>query len=460
MIKQNISRILIGAAGSGCGKTTFTCGLLRALQQVERKPVSFKCGPDYIDPMFHTEVLGIPSKNLDLFFAEENTVNYLLAKHGKMGDIAVMEGVMGYYDGLAGISSEASSFHLARATGTPALLLVDGRGKSLSLLAEIKGFLEFTEDSRIAGVILNRISPMMYPELKAMIEERLGVRVYGYVPKMDDCSLESRHLGLVTAKEIKDLQTIVNKLAEQIKKSVDLEAVVRLAESAQPVAFQKPELPDPCEKTVSIGVARDNAFCFYYEDNLELLRDLGAELVYFSPLSDNQLPEGISGLMLGGGYPELYLSRLSDHQTMRNQIKKAVEGGMPCVAECGGFMYLHDMLGGRDGSFYPMAGILEGQSYPTEKLGRFGYITLTAKRDNLLCKAGQQLKGHEFHYWDSTCTGDAFYAEKPLRSRSWECIHGMETLFAGYPHIYFYSNPQAAKNFLTACIRYEDEKVI
>ena len=455
MIKQNIPRILIGAGGSGCGKTTFTCGLLRALHQAGRRPVSFKCGPDYIDPMFHTEVLGIPSRNLDLFFTEENTVNYLLAKHSKMGDMVVMEGVMGYYDGLAGISSEASSFHLARATKTPALLLVDGRGKSLSLLAEIKGFLEFTEDSRISGVILNRISPMMYPELKAMIEDRLGVRVYGYIPKMDDCSLESRHLGLVTAKEIKDLQAIINRLAEQIKESVDLEAIIRLAEGAVPVACRKPELPAPCEKRISIGVARDNAFCFYYEDNLELLRELGADLVFFSPISDRALPEGISGLMLGGGYPELYLSQLAANETMRTCMKKAIEGGMPCMAECGGFMYLHDRLGGRDGSFYPMVGAIDGQSYPTKKLGRFGYITLTANHDNLLCRAGQQLKGHEFHYWDSTAAGDAFYAEKPLRSRSWECIHGRETLFAGYPHVYFYSNPQAAKNFLNACMGYE-----
>lgn len=456
MMNKTLPRVLIGAAGSGSGKTTFTCGLLQALADRGRKPISFKCGPDYIDPMFHTEVLGIPSKNLDLFFAESNTVNYLMAKQADKGDIAVIEGVMGYYDGLAGISTEASSYDLAKTTGTPAILLVDGRGKSVSLLAEIKGFLELYDESCIKGVILNRVSGMMYPELKQMIEEKLPVKVYGYLPKMEDCSLESRHLGLVTAKEIKDLQEIINRLAQQISKSVDLQAIEELAATAADVTYTEPPLPKPLDEPVTIAVAQDNAFCFYYQDNFELLEKLGAKLVPFSPVEDKHLPEGISGLIFGGGYPELYLPELEENKTIREEIREAVKHGMPCHAECGGFMYLHERLQGRDGKYYEMAGLVEGDSYPTEKLGRFGYITLTAQEDTLLCQKGEQLKGHEFHYWDSTNTGSAFTANKPLRKRQWDCIVSKDNLFAGYPHIYYYSNPKAAGSFLNACSEYSE----
>ena len=451
---RELPRLLIGAAGSGCGKTTFTCGLLRALLDAGKRPVSFKCGPDYIDPMFHTEVLDIPSRNLDLFFAPEDTARYLMEKHTRQADIAVIEGVMGYYDGLAGISPRASSHDLALKTGAPAVLLLDGRGKSVSLLAEIKGFLELENPSGIQGVILNRVSGMIYSELKALIESRLPVRVYGYLPVMEDCSLESRHLGLVTAKEIKDLQGILGRLAAQIRKTVDLEGLMELARSAKPLCSCAPELPRPLEEPVRVGIAQDAAFCFYYQDNLDLLAELGAEIVPFSPLQDRELPRDLCGLIFGGGYPELYLGQLSENAAMRREIRRAVEGGMPCLAECGGFMYLHEKLAGRDGVSYPMVGVVEGESFPEEKLGRFGYITLTAQEDTLLCKKGEQLKGHEFHYWDSTCPGAAFEAKKPLRERMWKCVVSRGALFAGYPHIYFYSNPVAAGRFAAACSAY------
>ena len=458
MIKKNLPRLLIGAAGSGCGKTTFTCGILQAFSDAGRKPVSFKCGPDYIDPMFHTEVLGIPSRNLDLFFSDENMVQFLMAKHGAKGDLAVAEGVMGYYDGLAGISKDASTYDLGRATKTPAILLVDGRGKSVSLLAEIKGFLELEPESGIKGIVLNRVSAMIYPELKDMIEAQLPVTVYGYLPKMEECSLESRHLGLVTAKEMKNLQQIIRRLADQISETVDVQGLIKLAQEAEELSYEPPLLPKPAEKEITIGVARDPAFCFYYEDNLELLKQLGARLAFFSPMEDEKLPEGAAGLIFGGGYPELYLSKLSNNNLLRNQIRGAVQKGMPCFAECGGFMYLQQTLQGQDGRTYPMAGVITGESFPLGKLSRFGYITLTAQKDTVLCKKGQQIKGHEFHYWDSTHPGDAFHAQKPLRKKNWQCIVAENRLFAGYPHLYFYSNPEAAKNFLTACIAFQKER--
>lgn len=464
MEQRTIPRIMIAAAGSGSGKTTVTCGLLQAFQNREKKLTSFKCGPDYIDPMFHSEVLGIKSRNLDLFFTDEATTKYLLCKNAGTADLAVIEGVMGYYDGLAGKSADCSSYDLARKTQTPVILVVDCKGMSVSIVALIKGFMEMRRDHSIRGVILNRIPPMLYEDIKSLIEEELSLEVMGYLPVMTDCQLESRHLGLVTATEIGNLKEILATLAEQTEASLDLDRILEIAEEAQPIHC---EIPAEIEKIrdeysnalnlsdanraappVRIAVAMDKAFCFYYQDNLELLEELGAEIVPFSPLKDRALPVDIQGLILGGGYPELYLEQLAKNKSMLQSIKRAVDSGMPCLAECGGFMYLHQWIKDRDGVQYEMAGAIEGESFPTQKLTRFGYITLTALEDNVLCRKGSELKGHEFHYWDSTNTGNGFHAQKPLRKTNWDCIITNGNLWAGYPHIHFYSNIEAAIEFL------------
>ncbi|MDD3169548.1 MAG: cobyrinate a,c-diamide synthase [Eubacteriales bacterium] len=454
MEQKNIPRIMIAAAGSGSGKTTVTCGLLQAFLNRGWKPASYKCGPDYIDPMFHSEVLGIKSRNLDLFFTDENTTNYLLCRNAGTADLAVLEGVMGYYDGLAGKSTDCSSYDLSRKTGTPVILVADCKGMSASIVALIKGFIELRKDHCIKGVILNRIPPMLYEEIKNLIEEELPIEVLGYLPVMADCRLESRHLGLVTAKEIGNLQEIITKVAAQMTASVDLDRILAIAEEAPSIRFQIPEAikriraQTKHEAGVKIAVAMDKAFCFYYQDNLDLLAELGAELIPFSPLEEKALPSDIQGLILGGGYPELYLEQLSGNQTMLESIRGAIEGGLSCLAECGGFMYLHQWMKDRDGTRYRMAGVIEGESFPTERLTRFGYLTLTALEDNLLCAKGTELKGHEFHYWDSTNTGHGFQAKKPLRKTSWDCMIIKGNLLAGYPHIHFYSNIEAAIEFL------------
>jgi len=464
MEQRTIPRIMIAAAGSGSGKTTVTCGLLQAFLNRGKKLASFKCGPDYIDPMFHSEVLGIKSRNLDLFFTDEDTTKYLLCKNAGTADLAVLEGVMGYYDGLAGKSTDCSSYDLARKTQTPGILVVDCKGMSVSIVALIKGFIEMRRDHGIRGVILNRIPPMLYEDIKRLIEEELSLEVLGYLPVLADCQLESRHLGLVTAKEIGNLKEILARLAEQTEASVDLDRILELAKEASPIPYQVPEeIKKILEKAssvlnpsvvnsaippVKIAVAMDKAFCFYYQDNLELLEELGAEIVPFSPLKDGVLPAGIKGLILGGGYPELYLEQLARNKSMLQSIKKAIGSGMPCLAECGGFMYLHQSIKDRDGVEYEMAGVIEGESVPMQKLTRFGYITLTALEDNVLCAKGSELKGHEFHYWDSTNTGNGYHAQKPLRKANWDCIITNRNLWAGYPHIHFYSNIEAAVEFL------------
>ena len=463
---MNMPRILLGAAASGSGKTMITCGILQALVNRGLKVSSFKCGPDYIDPMFHTTVIGTRSRNLDTFFTGENLTNYLLAKNAAGTDISVMEGVMGYYDGLGGISAEASAYDLARVTRTPAVLIVNTKGMSLSVLAQIKGFLEYRENSQIQGVILNQMSPMIYQEVRQLIEEQLPVKVYGYVPVIGDFVLESRHLGLVMPEEVEGLSRKVKGLAAVMEESLDLDGLIRLAQTAPEPVYEKPEIPsmfdtaqDSCQKpAVTIAVARDSAFCFYYQDNLDLLAKMGAELVEFSPIKDSHLPEQADGLLLGGGYPELFAKELSENTSMLESVRQAVGRGMPLMAECGGFMYLHNRMEGMDGVSYSLAGVIDGEAYRTEKLGRFGYIELTANEDQMAAAAGETVRGHEFHYFDSTSCGGSFLARKPLRKRSWNCIHGTDTMAAGFPHLHYYSNMKVPFGFICRCEEYRKIK--
>lgn len=444
---QRVPRVLIAGTGSGCGKTTVTCALLRALTDRGLRVGAFKCGPDYIDPMFHSRITGGRSTNLDTFFFLENTARYLLAKNGAGCGVSVIEGVMGYYDGLSTTDTGASSYELAQVTDSPVVLVVNARGASLSVLAEIHGFRSFCGGEHIRGVILNRCSAMVYPALAQAIRERFGeaVRPLGYLPPMPDCVFESRHLGLVTAGEIGDFEDKLARLARQAEQTIDIDGVVNLGESAREVRCQKVE-PPRYAAPVRIAVARDRAFCFYYADSLELLKDMGAELAEFSPLEDKELPAGIHGLYLGGGYPELYTQQLAANRTMLRSVRRAVEGGLPCIAECGGFMYLTRSIAGA-----PMAGALPGGCFDAGKLVRFGYVTLRAKTDNLLCRAGEEIRGHEFHHWDADAPGGDFTAIRP-NGRSWDCVTATRRLYAGYPHFHFYSNPAFAARFYETCL--------
>ena len=489
---RNVARLLVCAPASGGGKTTFTCGLLHALVRRGMKPLACKCGPDYIDPMFHSRVIGAKSRNLDLFFADEALVRSLLVEDSDGCDITVIEGVMGYYDGIA-VSDEASAWDVARATETPAILVVDGRGRARSIAAEVMGFMHMREPSNIAGVVINRVSASLYPRLKELIEHECNVHVYGYLPKLDDCSLESRHLGLVMADEVTDLRRKLDILADTMEKTVEIDGLVELARKAAPIMIDArtegaapsagrcsqsefrttANSPVDCSRKaglfeqlstapqtartaepVRIAVAKDAAFCFYYADSLRLLEKLGAELVEFSPLSDERLPEGISGIYLGGGYPELHARELSENTSMRASIREAIEAGMPAVAECGGFLYLHESLEDDEGREWPLVGIVAARAFRTSKLGRFGYVTLTAKHDGLLAAEGESLRAHEFHYWDSEQPGDAYTAQKPQSTRGWECCICTPTLHAGFPHLYFPGAPEAARRFVAACAKW------
>ena len=449
-------RLLLCAPASGGGKTTVTCALLQALVNRGAGPVAFKCGPDYIDPMFHSEIIGAKSRNLDLFFLGRDTARYLLEKNSRGSGLALIEGVMGYYDGI-GLSADASAYDLARATGTPAVLVLDGRGRALTAAAAVKGMRDFRPDSGIRGVILNRVSPMLYPRLKEAIEGETGVTVYGYLPNLPGCALESRHLGLVTAAEVAGLREKLSALAAQAEKSVDIDGLLALAASAPALDAAAPALPPPVEGRPRIAVARDKAFCFYYADGLELLETLGAELAEFSPLADESLPEGACGLYLGGGYPELYAGQLSQNAAMRRAVRRAVEAGLPTVAECGGFLYLQEQLQTEQEVPWPMVEVLPGMGYPTRQLRRFGYLTLQAERDSLLFRAGEEIPAHEFHHWDSTQTGTALLAQKPS-GKHWRCGYATDTLYAAFPHLHFGGGLPLAERFVSAAAAYRERK--
>ena len=440
---MNVPRMLLAGTNSGCGKTTVTCAVLQALTDRGLKVGAFKCGPDYIDPMFHSRIIGAKSANLDSFFFPENTLRYLLAKNAAGCDVSVLEGVMGYYDGLTLDSSRASSYETAVLTASPAVLVVNAAGAAQSILAVIQGFLTYQPENLIRGVILNKCSPMTYPGLAKAIRERLGLQALGFLPPMPECRLESRHLGLVTASEVAGLREKMQRLARQAEKTLDLNGLLALAKTAPPVSCR--EVSFPRQEMVRIGVARDKAFCFYYGDNLDALREMGAEIVEFSPLEDAILPENLDGLYLGGGYPELYTRQLSENTGIRTSLRAALSRGLPCIAECGGFMYLTEAIAGA-----PMVGFLPGKCYDTGKLTRFGYVTLTAQTDNLLGKAGSAISGHEFHRWDCTETGKDFTARKES-GRSWPCVVANQRLYAGFPHFHFYANPDFARNFYEAC---------
>lgn len=465
----DLARVLVAATGSGVGKTSFTCGLLRALQRRGLNPLACKCGPDYIDPLFHRSALGVASRNLDLFLMGEAAVRDELESAAGDFDLAVIEGAMGYYDGIA-TSDEASAWHLARVTDTPAILLVDARGKARSVAAEVLGFARMRSPHGIAGVVLNRVSPSYYPQLKALVEDETGIPVLGGIPVLEGVEFASRHLGLVPAGELADVQARLDGLADGIEQHVDLDALVALADRPAQAASESGDssaalggenrvaaaVPrvNPSGPAPRIAVARDEAFCFYYDSTLRLLEALGAELVEFSPLRDAALPEGTVGLYLGGGYPELHAAELAANEPLLAAVRQAVQAGLPTIAECGGFLYLHEQLQDDQGVDHQLAGIIPARAFKTGKLSRFGYVSLEAQRDSLLAAAGSTLRAHEFHYWDSTAPGDAFVARKPRSVRSWPCAYATPTLYAGFPHLCLAGAPEAAERFVAACRRY------
>lgn len=477
---MKINRFMIAAPKSGSGKTMITCALLQLLKDSGKNVSSYKCGPDYIDPMFHKKVLGVPSKNLDTFFTDEKTTVQLFLDERADGDFAVLEGVMGLYDGLGGIYEQGSSYHLAKVTQTPIILVVDAKGMGKSVLALIAGFLQYDTQHLIKGVLLNRMSKGYYDIIKPLIEKELSVKVVGYFPEQKDIGLSSRHLGLVMPDELSDIKKQLNETADRLKKTIDMDLFMEIAAEADEIGdsensdvYNEKNIGN-CDQnefsqnkainTVNIAVAMDEAFCFYYEDNLRLLEKCGAKLQYFSPLHDTRLPKDCDAMLLGGGYPELYAKELSENVSMLADIKKAFKDGMPTVAECGGFMYLHTYIHniceeGADAQNYVfgMTGALDSECHFKGKLVRFGYIELAEKHSNFL-PPNEKIKAHEFHYYDSADNGADCIATKPATGRSYDCVISHDNYWLGFPHLYYPSNPHFAESLVRKAYEYRRNK--
>ena len=441
-MKKKVNRILISAFGSGSGKTTFTMGLLRLLQKKGLKVSSYKCGPDYIDTMFHTKALNRPARNIDLFLSSENTVKNIISE---TEDIAVIEGVMGFYDGIA-FTSDASAYNISMVTDTPVIIIVNAKGKSATLKALISGMLNYKKNN-IKGIILNRVNKSSYPVYKNMIESELNVQVLGYIPEMADCTLKSRHLGLITADEMADIENIIEKIACQLEISIDVDNLLKIAENTPDLEYDKQEINviGKCR----IGVAKDNAFCFYYVDNLKVLEKMGAEIIYFSPLSDKELPENLDGLIFYGGYPELYAEKLSANKSFISSLQKAYNKKIPLIAECGGFMYISQSIDN-----FEMASLIKGNCKMTTKLQNFGYVNVFSNKDSMLLKKGENVPAHEFHYSIIDEEYNDCIMRKPKSSRSWQGVLLSDHVYAGYPHLYFLSNLKLAERFIIKAIHF------
>ena len=417
-------QFLLAAPRSGSGKTTMTCALLMALKRRGCAPCAFKSGPDYIDPMFHRAVLGVESRSLDLFFSAPETVRTLYAKGAAGHGAAVCEGAMGFYDGLGGVSDRASAWHLADTLDLPVLLVVEPKGQSLTLAAELSGLKSFRTPSHIAGILLNNCTARMHALLAPMLEKETGLPVLGFLPKLPEAVIGSRHLGLYTAAEVENLQQKLALLADAAEEHIDWPRLLALCEKEPPALPVQPETPPA---RVRIAVAQDEAFCFTYAETLEAFRDAGAEVVFFSPLRDTALPENIGGLYLPGGYPELHARELSEKTSL--------------LRECGGFLYLGQSLTDAEGQSWPMVGVLPGEAKDAGRLVRFGYAALSADSDSMLFRAGESFPIHEFHHWDSTANGAALAAKKPVGGAEWRCGFIDEHFYAGFPHLYWAGTP-------------------
>jgi len=345
---------------------------------------------------------------------------------------------MGFYDGLGGVSDRASAWHLADTLGLPVLLVAEPKGQSLTLAAELKGLVNFRTPSHIAGILLNNCTARMHALLAPMLEEETGLPVLGFLPKLPEAVIGSRHLGLYTAAEVENLQQKLALLADAVEEHIDWPRLLALCEKEPPVL---PVQPETLPARVRIAVAQDEAFCFAYAETLEAFRDAGAEVVFFSPLRDTALPENIGGLYLPGGYPELHARELSENTSLLREIKRKIESGLPTAAECGGFLYLGQSLTDAEGQSWPMVGVLPGEAKDAGHLVRFGYAALSADSDSMLFRAGESFPIHEFHHWDSTANGVALAAKKPVGGAEWRCGSVNEHFYAGFPHLYWAGTP-------------------
>ncbi|MCR5440460.1 MAG: cobyrinate a,c-diamide synthase [Selenomonas sp.] len=456
--QYSIPRIVIGATQSGSGKTTIVTGLLAALKERGLKVQSFKVGPDYIDPGYHKLASGRTAHNLDTWLTPEQAVPAIFAAACEGADIAVVEGVMGLYDGgRRGVSSTAQ---VAKLLDAPVLLVIDAKSMGASAAAIAQGFRDYDPEVQLAGVLLNRLGSDTHEAMIREAMKAIDMEVYGALRRNEELKLPERHLGLLPVQENEE-QDVVDKIGQAVGSQLDLEALLELAKAAKPLIFQELFLENEQKPTVCrLGVAQDEAFSFYYPTSLNILKHFGAELVLFSPLRDNSLPE-VDGLLIGGGFPEMFAAQLSANKSLRQEIREKAAAGMPIYAECGGYMYLMDSLQDFAGEVHAMTGVFSGQAVMTKKLQMVGYVEAVLMGDSLLGSKGTKLHGHEFHFSVEQAAEDGkrpFCFTKLRNNQTYGAGRQCKNALGSYLHLHFAGCPEAAKSFVEKCLAWKLEK--
>ncbi|NMA86477.1 MAG: cobyrinate a,c-diamide synthase [Tissierellia bacterium] len=424
--------IIFTAPSSGSGKTLITLGVIRNLKNRGLDIRAFKTGPDFLDTKYLTEASGKKAGNLDIHMMGKTGLNTALAMN--KGEYAIVEGAMGYFDGIYN-TYENSTYDISRELNIPAILVYSPKGEMFSAIPKIKGMVDF-QDSKIKGIILNRTKKNLYPLFKKQIEKHIGIKVLGYVEEDESLKIESRYLGLIPYENMRELDSLLNRLGETLEKTVDMESLIELMEDVE-----VPEYNYPKRRNITVAIAYDNAFYFYYNENLNLLENI-CEVKYFSPLKDREIPK-CDLLYLGGGYPELYKQELSQNKTMIDSIKTMAENHGFIYGEAGGLMYLSDAI-----EEYPMCGIIKGNTHMTNKLQRFGYTNMELIEDNILGIKGDIFTGQEFHRsFIDTEKKPLYSISKPKGRRNWQCGYRYKNVFGAYQHINFLGNMRAL-NFL------------
>ncbi len=457
-MNQQTRGLVIAGTQSGVGKTTVTLGLLYALARRGLKVQPFKVGPDFIDPGHHTRAAGRVCRNLDGWMLSREANLALFRRQAREVDVAVVEGVMGLFDGYDGASEAGSTAQMAKWLGLPVLLVVDARAMARSAAALVHGFASFDPALGLAGVVFNRVGSAAHLEyLNQALSSLNGVRGFGGLPRDQELAIPERHLGLATAEDHPLEDSYLGHLADRLETHLDLEG---LLEALPPLTLPEEPAPAVTPPLVRLGIARDRAFCFYYPENLELLASFGAELVPFSPLKDRELPAGLHGVYLGGGYPELYAERLAANEGLKQALKQGAVGGLPIYAECGGLMYLAREILDLEGRAHPMAGVLPFTVRMLPRLKALGYREVTLTAPGLLGPAGTTARGHEFHYSEILGEPDdvaRLYRLTPRRGGAAVSEgYGDGNVLASYVHLHFGSNPEVARHLVASCRAYKD----
>ncbi|QPQ35313.1 cobyrinate a,c-diamide synthase [Lysinibacillus sp. JNUCC-52] len=445
------NRFVLAGTGSGVGKTTFTIGLMKALQEKGKVVQGFKCGPDYIDPSYHTAVTGRVSRNIDSWMFSHDAVRDIVARASMDADVSIIEGVMGFYDGKSPLSDEGSAADISVVTESPVILIVNCASMARSVAAVVKGFQLLSDKPNIVGVIANQVGSVGHYEIaKAAIEQECGIPVIGYLKRETGIDIPSRHLGLIPAIERGELDSFFDKLGALMAETIDLDLLLSLTKA--PVLQETGQLfATQPTKDICIAVAKDAAFNFYYEENLALLRAKGATVQFFSPLANEPVPAEADGLYIGGGFPEEFADTLAKNAIVKSSIREAITKGLPTLAECGGFMYLTEAITNSQGERHEMLGVIPGEVAMQTKLAALGYREIFGTTSNFLIGQDEQAKGHEFHYSSYSGTHETPAYETKGRFGNKQEGYQNGNLVAGYTHFHFVSNPKLVDNWLTAC---------